>query len=857
MNLHPPKRWEYQNPDIDLSLTLAAGLGITPLVARLMVNRGITTVEQGRTFLYPSYTDLHSPFKMVDMEKAVERIQQSIKKGEQIYIYGDYDADGTTSTALLMNAFRFMDYPVKYYIPHRFNEGYGLNENAVQEIHENGCSLLITVDCGITSVNEVKLANGLGIDVILTDHHQPPIDNPPDAYAIISPKVPGNEYPYKDLAGVGLAFKLAQGLIEDESYLTSLLDLVALGTVVDVAPITGENRTLSRLGLEEIRKQERIGIQKLCEVAGVSGKPMGGNSLSFWLGPRLNAAGRMDSACTVVELLTTDDPNKAEEYANKLDSCNVKRKEIENEINNKAVEKLERDGDLNRSKGLVVAGDDWGDHAKGVVGIVASRLLEKYYRPVFVLVVDGDEATGSGRCIEGMNLADSLNSCSNLLKKHGGHQAAAGVTLKTSNIPKFKHAFNEYACENLTEENLIPRLSLDFETNLSSLTLHTLEQFEILEPFGEKNPSPHFVCKGLRVARPASLMGTEKQHFSMEVSDGSNNNRTIGWRRAQHVTTLNRPNISLDLAFYPEINDYREKRSVQLILEEFSVQERTPKLLIFPPTESPSSGRVFDCRTKDKKEYLLGLLNDTKPCIIYVQTADMANILLNMLIPEKSSEIGIHARTSTKAEEIELLQKLNNGELVAIVSSTFISKAALDVVPIVEHIVFCHLVAQPKTFFMRCKPLVTQQNTTTLHLLYNNESDKRMLQEWLHWNCPDKDMLKKLYKKIREIANTNYIDLDSLMDSLEIDSREGMETGLTIFEELSLVECNSDSGQKRVKLLSGEKRNLQESKTYLKSDWIKQTSEEFQKFQFDESLQNIWERIKNECGISNTSDSDA
>ena len=856
MRLQPSKIWQYQKPDIDMSLTLAAGLGVSPLVARLLVNRGIKTVEEGKVYLYPTYSDLHPPFDMADMEKAVERIQQAIKKGEQICIYGDYDADGTTATALLVNAFRFIDFPVKYYIPHRYDEGYGLNEDAVREVKKEGCSLMITVDCGITSVNEVRLANELGMDVILTDHHQPPIDNPPPAYAIISPKVPGNEYPYTDLAGVGLAFKVAQGLIDDETFLTSLLDLVVLGTVVDLAPITGENRTLTRLGLAEINKQARIGIQKLCEVAGFTDKPLVGRSLSFGLGPRLNAAGRMDTARTVVELLTTESNDEAEKHAKNLDTYNQERKNIENHIQEKAVELLNKDVDLEQTKGLVVASGAWGEQAKGVVGIVASRLLEQFYRPVFVLAIDGDEATGSGRCIDGMNLADSLNNCSNLLIKHGGHKAAAGLTLKTANIPKFKKAFNEFACQHLNKEDLIPKLALDFETNLSSLTLETLEQFEILEPFGVQNPSPRFVSRNLAVKGQPALMGSEKQHFSMVVSDGSNPKRTIGWRKAQHVTTLRRPNISLDIAFSPEINEYNSTRSVQLILEEFHVQERTPNLVVFPPTDVSSIGRIVDRRNQNKKKCLLGLLNKDASCIIYVLNNEKINQLLTNVIPEKASVIGQHDETTTMEEEIALLESLKNGKFIGVVSSTAFSAAALQAVPVVENVVFCHLALQPEDFFMRCKPVANPQNTTSVHLLYNGESDVQLLQEWLGQTHPDRKFLTALYRKLQEIAKTDFTDLETLINSSGTNSVHSIETGLTIFEELVLLERRTESGRHYVKLLLNRKSNLDRSKTFLKCEWLKQASQDFLKFQLQENIQQIWERIKDECGIPNSKDSE-
>ncbi|MDE0317000.1 MAG: single-stranded-DNA-specific exonuclease RecJ [Candidatus Poribacteria bacterium] len=858
MRQQPTKIWQYQNPDIDTSLTLAAELGITPLVARLLVNRGIKTVEEGKTYLHPTYTDLHSPFDMADMEKAVERIREAIKKGEQICIYGDYDADGTTATALLVNAFRHIDFPVKYYIPDRFDEGYGLNEGAVKEIHKNGCSLMITVDCGITSINEVKLANELDMDVIITDHHQPPENDPPSAYAIISPKVPGNEYPYTDLAGVGLAFKVAQGLIDDEEFLTSLLDLVVLGTVVDIAPLTGENRTLSRLGLTEINKRSRIGIQKLCDVAGLTDKPLVGRSLSFGLGPRLNAAGRLDTAKKVVELLTTESTEIAEQRASELDTCNQDRKNIENDIQESAVALLNRDENFEQTKGLVVASDAWGKQAQGVVGIVASRLLEQYYRPIFVLAIDGNEATGSGRCIDGMNLADSLNSCSNLLIRHGGHKAAAGLTLKTANIPKFKKAFNEFACEHLDENDLIPKLALDFETNLPSLTLETLEQFDILEPFGGENPAPRFVSKDLTVKGQPSLMGKEKQHISMQVSDESTFKRAIGWRKAQHVTTLSRPNISLDIAFSPEINEYNNTRSVQLILEEFHVEtkDRALNLRIFPPTDTPSSCRIVDRRNQDKKDCLLALLSKDKPCIIYVPSTDKINQLLTGVVPEKASIIGRHDETTTKSEEIELLEKLKSGSLVGIVSSAVFSAAALETVPIIEEVAFCHLTAQPKDFFLRCKPVANFQRTTSLHLLYNKESDVRLLQEWLEQTYPDRKLLTVLYRKLQEASRTDFIDLEILIETLGSNSKRAIETGITIFEELALLERNTESGQHYIKLLPARESNLERSKTFLKCQWLKQASQDFQKFQLDENIQQIWERIKDEFNIPDSKDSE-
>ncbi|MCY4404055.1 MAG: single-stranded-DNA-specific exonuclease RecJ [Candidatus Poribacteria bacterium] len=851
MSMLPPKIWQYQNPNRELSLNFAIELNIPPLVARLLVNRGIKSIDEAKTYLYPTYTDLHSPFKMADMEKAVERIRQAIKKGEKICIYGDYDADGTTATALLVNAFRHIDYPVDYYIPHRYDEGYGLNKEAVKEIATNGCSLMITVDCGITSINEVKLANELSMDIVLTDHHQPPESDPPPAYAIISPKVSGNEYPYLELAGVGLAFKLAQGLIDDETYLTSLLDLVVLGTVVDLAPLTGENRTLSRLGLAEINRNQRIGIKKLCEVAGYNGKPLFGQTLSYVLGPRLNAAGRMDTAKTVVELLTTDSPDSAVKLAQELDKCNQDRKDIEIKIQEKAVELLHQDDNFEQSKGLVVASSSWGEHAKGVVGIVASRLKEQFYRPVFVLTIDGQETSGSGRSIDGLNLADSLNSCSELLIKHGGHKAAAGVTLKTENLNKFKNAFNKFACDHLNETDLIPKLDFDFETNLSSLTLETLEQFKLLEPFGLSNPSPCFVSKDLNIEVQPSLMGTDQQHIRMSVSEGNQSLRTIGWRKAQHLTTLNRKNISLDMAFSPEINDYQGVKSVQLILEEFRVNDRAPDLQVFPPSDTPSIGKVVDYRNQNKKDILFSLLNSNKGCIIYVQNTQKINQLLTSVIVDKASYFGRHDETTTELEEIALLEKVKNGDYIGIVSSGKFSETALKSVPVIDHIVFCHLTVQPDMFYSRCKPISYTQNTTFIHLLYNTDSDVKLFHECLDNIYPDRNQLANFYRELNENTNSEYTNLDRLNESFEDYSVEEIDTRLTIFEELGFIERKSDNEGLHFRLLHSHRQDLDMSKTYRKCALLKLESQDFMNFQLERNCQQIWERITDECEIPN------
>ncbi len=841
---------------------MASELGISLLAAQLLINRGIQTAIEARTYLYPTFEALHCPFRLADMDKAIERIHKAIARGEKICIYGDYDTDGTTATALLLNVFRHMDVPANYYIPNRFGEGYGLSEDTVKKIHqENKAKLLITVDCGITSVKEVALANQLGMDVIITDHHQPEAEQPP-AHALISPKVPGNEYPYTELAGVGLAFKLAQGLIEnDNAFLESLLDLVALGTVVDIASLTGENRVLSRLGLAELNKRERPGINALCEAAGHKiDKPLDGYSLSYKLGPRINAAGRMDTAHKVVDLLTTDSDEVATRIASQLNEANQRRQDLERQIQEQAQEIIEKEVE-DDTRGIVVASDKWNEKAQGVVGIVASRLKDTYYKPVIVLAINGDEATGSGRCIDGMNLADSLVSCTELLVKHGGHAAAAGLTLKTKNIPKFKTAFNQYACEHLAEGALQPKLDLEFETHLSLLTLDMLKELEQFEPFGKDNPSPLFGARRVKVDGRPSQIGKDKNHLRMFVSDGKVKRCALEWGAGEKLITFRRPNMSLDIAFSPQINEWQGTYSVQLILDDWEVHSegRDMKWDVFPKLSDESSVKLVDKRNVNKKNYLLKLLAREESCIIYVRDEEMLELLLTRLLPENIEGIARHDATTSEAEEAALLAQLEKGELRTIASSSTFSD--LEAFPFVKHVVFCHLAPSENFFLKRCEPAFGTTETSYLHLIYS-DTDEVEMHNWISKKYPADDELRRLYGNIRKTIQANgaagYPEAEMLKGQLG--ALPALQTGLTIFEELQCITRDGEPGHRLVQLLPAEKSDLSHSPTYLKGEWIKQTSPSFIEFQLRENIESMWERIllrqENECQIANQSDSD-
>jgi single-stranded-DNA-specific exonuclease len=850
MRKPPSKKWRFRNSDFESSLALASELGISLLAAQLLINRGIKTATDAQTYLHPTFEALHCPFKLAGMDKAVERVHKAIERGEKICIYGDYDTDGTTATALLLNTFRQMDVPASYYIPNRFGEGYGLSEDTVKKIHEkNDTKLIITVDCGITSVKEVALANQLGMDVIITDHHQPE-EEQPSAHALISPKVPGNEYPYTELAGVGLAFKLAQGLIDDKAFLESLLDLVALGTVVDMASLTGENRILSRLGLAELDKRERPGVHALCEAAGHKiDTPLDGYALSFKLGPRINAAGRMDTAHKVVDLFTTDSEDVATRIASELNQANQRRQELEKQIQDQALEIIEKEID-DDTVGIVAASDKWNEKAQGVVGIVAARLMQTFYKPAVVLAIDGDEATGSGRCIEGMNLADSFVACTELLVKHGGHQAAAGLTLKTKNIPKFRKAFNEYASEHLTEEALQPKLYLEFETRLSLLTLETLKELEQFEPFGKNNPVPYFGTRRVKVNGVPTQMGKEKNHLRMFVSDGTVKRCAIDWRAGDKLITFRHPNMSLNIAFSPQINEWQGTRSVQLILEDWEIhpEGRDMNWDVFPKLSDESSVKLVDKRNVNKKNYLLNLLAREESCIIYVRDEEMLDLLLTKLLPDSIEGIARHTEATPETEAAALLKQLENGELRTIVSSNTFSR--LGAFPFVKHVVFCHLAPSQDLFFKRCESAFVTPETSYLHFIYS-DTDEAEMHNWISKKYPTGDELRQLYGSIRAVIQSNgtegYPEAEILKG--ELGALSTLQTGLTIFEELQFIERHGQPGSKLVKLLSGQKSDLSRSPTYLRGEWIKQTSPSFIEFQLRENIESMWGRIEHEYQI--------
>ncbi len=565
---HFDKIWRVRTADQDVVRSLSEGLGVSEVLARLLAGRGFTEVAEVEAFLNPTLDKLLDPFLMKDMNTAVQRISRAIEQDERIWIYGDYDVDGITAISLLSRFFMWLGHPVAYYIPDRLEEGYGISEAGVKRVRELGCDLMISVDCGITSMDRVVQARELGMDVIITDHHEPQAVVP-DAVAVINPKQADCPYPEKSLSGVGIAFKLAQALAPhfmEAPVAQELLQIAALGTVADIVPLVGENRVLVKHGINALRKCPVVGASALMKVSAVDPLKISTGHIGFMLAPRINASGRIGQPQKGVELLITEDPENAAGLAEELNILNEERQQIEKRIFKEAVEMLESLPDQKNQRVLVVAGEGWHP---GVIGIVASRLVERYYRPCILLNRDGDTAKGSARSIEGFNLFEALCSAQALLQKFGGHEMAAGMTLETQNVDALRAALNQYAESALTEDDLIPRIHAECVLDARHLQFTLLDDLDTLEPFGPGNPRPVFLYKGLTIDQ-RRLMGKNQEHVKLVTHDGNRIFEAIGFR--WHDPARFKPGQQVDLAFVLERNTFNGVESLQLQMRDSRIR---------------------------------------------------------------------------------------------------------------------------------------------------------------------------------------------------------------------------------------------------------------------------------------------
>jgi len=562
--------WNHLPCDDEQSKALSAALNLHPAVARLLCMRGLGDVEVARKFLHPTMEHLHDPFLLADMAKAVERVERAVATRERIAIHGDYDVDGITSTVILRRALEMLGGEVVHFIPERLRDGYGLQPAAIERLHGEGVQLVISVDCGIRGTEAALRARELGMDLIITDHHEPDGTLPP-ALAVINPKRHDCTYPDKNLAGVGVALKLVQALCQraDKSkWLPAFVKIAAIGTLADVVPLVGENRVIAKLGLESLsRGRHTVGLRALLEASGLTGKTIDSYHVGFILAPRVNAAGRMSTPDIATRLLLATDEaagEQARELAQQLNEENLKRQTEEADLVAQAKKAIDTDPAIGAHNVLVVGGEGWH---RGVIGIAASKLVDAYHKPAIVLSVDGDVAHGSCRSIPAFDMLDALERCADLFLRFGGHKQAAGLTMDAANVPAFRARINAHADQVLEPDQLRPRLRIDGSLSLKNITPDLVDGLNMMAPFGLANPRPIFHAMPVEIVDgPRPL---KDRHLKMTFRQDGRSFRAIAWRAAERAAFLTEHRAGVNLAFSLDQNEFQGETYLELTVADF------------------------------------------------------------------------------------------------------------------------------------------------------------------------------------------------------------------------------------------------------------------------------------------------
>ena len=569
------KRWVVKEKgEASVVKQLGAALGVSESLANLMVQRNITSPEEARAFFNPSLDYLHDPFLMKDMNIAVDRITTAVKKNEKILVYGDYDVDGTTAVALMYSFLKDQYSNVDYYIPDRYKEGYGVSFLGLDYAAQNNCKVVITLDCGIKAVEKVKYARTKGLDVIICDHHYPG-DEIPKALAVLDPKQPSCSYPYKELSGCGVGFKLIQaysrvhGIPFSEIY--HYLDLVAVSIASDIVPITGENRVLAYFGLKQLNESPRTGLREIIRESEVT-KSLTVEDVVFKIGPRINAAGRMEAGSKAVELLISSDTRLATGISKEINNFNIERRTVDRIITTEAMRMISEDQRNMNSRTTVLYNPNW---KKGVIGIVASRLIETYYRPTVILTESNGFATGSARSVQGYDLYQAIEACSDLLESFGGHMYAAGLTLKKENIKPFMERFEKHVYNTITEEQLVPRVFIDTELYFSEINEDFFKTMSLFQPFGPENMSPVFVSRNVFDTGSGRMVGSNSEHLKLDLcqeSSGQKSFPAIAFNQANHFEYIRGGN-PFDICYSLEMNEFRGNKNLQLNIRDIKTPD--------------------------------------------------------------------------------------------------------------------------------------------------------------------------------------------------------------------------------------------------------------------------------------------
>lgn len=726
--LSKQKIWNIQNYNKEKASCLAAELGISTIVTSVLLERGYDTVELIREFLYGSKEPFHDPFLMKDMLKAVSRIEQALADNEKITVYGDYDVDGMTASSLLYLYLKKLGANVDTYIPKRENEGYGLNDDALNHIHASGTGLVITVDCGISGLKEVEAAPA-GMDIIITDHHTVP-DILPPAYAIINPKQSDCAYPFKNLSGVGVAFKICQAFAKLKNgadfWWDDLTELAALGTIADIVPLIGENREIVRRGLKAMAVTKLIGLEALIKISGCQKEHITSENIGFMLAPRLNAVGRLEHAQSAVELLVSDDEAAAMEIAEKLNYENSVRQDISRKIMEEAELLLSMEDHIDTA--IILASENWH---QGVIGIVASRLVEKYHLPVILMSISGGVAKGSCRGIPALNLYEAIKAESDILTQFGGHHQAAGLTLPAEKVAEFKRRFRAYVQEHLQEEDYYPSLNVDCVlSDMGLITVRDLEELALLEPFGCCNPAPVFAFNNALLYN-YKLIGKDKSHLQFSVTKGEYDYKAVMWNKADMLPMLY-DNMVANIAYMPKINVWNGETSVQF--HALSIQQES---------------FVLDYRQQrlDKDKLTESFLRTNNNAVIYVN--DLKHI------PE-------HLRS-------EYVKFQEYGDFIS-------SNIAV-------------LYDIPQVSLKRIVKKLKIRNVQQIILAFNI-ADRESFEQELLFTYPDRNMLAVAYRKVMEQLKLHgIISCKKLLaDCPELISSNSLE----IMQELGFIVKNAD-----------------------------------------------------------------
>ena len=569
------KRWVVKEKgDTAVVKRLAGALGVSESLANLMVQRNISTPDEATSFFNPSLDYLHDPFLMKDMNIAVDRISSAVKKNERILVYGDYDVDGTTAVALMYSFLKDQYSNVEYYIPDRYKEGYGISYQGLDFAYQNNCKVVITLDCGIKAVEKVKYARTKGLDVIICDHHYPG-DEIPKALAVLDPKQPSCSYPFKELSGCGVGFKLIQAYSRVHgipfSNISHYLDLVAVSIASDIVPLTGENRVMAYFGLKRLNESPRTGLKEIIRESEVT-KALTIEDVVFKIGPRINAAGRMETGSKAVDLLVSSDTRLATGISKEINNFNIERRNVDRIITTEAMRMIAEDQRTVNSRTTVLYNPNW---KKGVIGIVASRLIETYYRPTVILTESNGFATGSARSVQGYDLYQAIEACSDLLESFGGHMFAAGLTLKKENIRPFMDRFEQYVNSTITEEQLVPRIFIDTELSFSEINEEFFKIMSQFQPFGPENMSPVFVSRNVFDTGSGRMVGSSGEHLKLDLcqeSTGQKSFSAIAFSQANHFEYIKGGN-PFNICYSLEMNEFRGNRNLQLNIRDIKTPE--------------------------------------------------------------------------------------------------------------------------------------------------------------------------------------------------------------------------------------------------------------------------------------------